>query len=142
MDADPTTGILVGETQTFPNGAQRYDEYRIGGTSVASPMFAGMTALPIQHAGGALGFLNPTIYGQYKTGTFTDITGKTVAGKPIPAGNVRADYVNSVNASDGVCLLGTTFNQDCRLRTNMGWDDVTGVGAPNSGWLTSVAPVA
>ena len=142
MDADPTTGILVGETQTFPNGAQRYDEYRIGGTSVASPMFAGMTALLVQHAGGGLGFLNPTIYGQHKTGTFTDITGKTVAGTPIPAGNVRADYVNSVNASDGVVYSVRTFNQDSQLHTNIGWDDVTGVGAPNSKWLTSVAPTS
>ena len=141
MDADPTTGILVGETQTFPNGAQKYGEYRIGGTSVASPMFAGMTALLVQHAGGGLGFLNPTIYGQYRTGTFTDITSKTAAGKPIDVGNVRADYVNTVNPSDGVVYSVRTFNQDSSLRTVKGWDDVTGVGAPNPKWLTSVAPL-
>ena len=43
LDADPTTGMLVGETQTFPDGVH-YGEYRIGGTSLASPLFAGMTA--------------------------------------------------------------------------------------------------
>jgi len=52
--------MLIGETQTFPEGV-RYGELRIGGTSLASPLFAGMTALLLQHAGGALGFLNPTI---------------------------------------------------------------------------------
>ena len=45
LDADPTTGMLIGETQTFPDGV-RYGEYRIGGTSLASPLFAGMTAQP------------------------------------------------------------------------------------------------
>ena len=29
---DPQTGLLIGQTQTFPDGAS-YDEYRIGGTS-------------------------------------------------------------------------------------------------------------
>ena len=40
MDADPTTGMLVGQTQSFPDG-DKYGEYRIGGTSLASPLFAG-----------------------------------------------------------------------------------------------------
>ena len=40
LDADPTTGMLIGQTQTFPDGAY-YGEYRIGGTSLASPLFAG-----------------------------------------------------------------------------------------------------
>ena len=34
--ADPNTGLLVGQTQTFPDGVQ-YGEYRIGGTSLAAP---------------------------------------------------------------------------------------------------------
>ena len=34
MEADPATGMLVGETQTFPDGVY-YDTYRIGGTSLA-----------------------------------------------------------------------------------------------------------
>src|SRR5207248_362570 len=51
MDADITTGMLIGETQTFPEGVH-YDQYRVGGTSLSSPLFAGMTALAFQHAGG------------------------------------------------------------------------------------------
>ena len=58
MEADPATGMLVGETQTFPNGVF-YDQYRIGGTSVASPLLAGVIARADQTAGHALGFLNP-----------------------------------------------------------------------------------
>ncbi len=54
MDADPTTGMLIGITQKFSDG-KAYGEYRIGGTSLASPLFAGMTALAAQHAVAASG---------------------------------------------------------------------------------------
>jgi subtilase family serine protease len=129
MDADPTTGMLVGETQTFPDGVY-YGQYRIGGTSLASPLFAGMTALAFQHAGGGVGLLNPTIYGN--PGAFTDVTG------PGPdAGNIRVDYVNGVDASSGTVASVRTFDQDSSLTVAPGWDDVTGLGSPNSGWLTA-----
>ena len=72
-EADPATGMLVGETQTFPNGVY-YDEYRIGGTSVASPLTAGIIARADQQAGTPLGFLNPALYSLYGTpNAFYDI---------------------------------------------------------------------
>ena len=40
MEGDPSTGMLVGETQEFADGTY-YDQYRIGGTSLSSPLFAG-----------------------------------------------------------------------------------------------------
>ena len=130
MDADPTTGMLVGQTQTFPTGVA-YDEYRIGGTSLASPLFAGMTALAFQNAGGGVGLLNPVIYAHQ--GAFTDVTG---AGPD--AGNVRSDFVNGVDAAGGIKYSVRTFNQDSSLTTHAGWDDVTGLGSANPGWLTAV----
>ncbi|MBI3747245.1 MAG: S53 family peptidase [Chloroflexi bacterium] len=36
---DPTTGMLVSQTQQFPDGTNAYSEYRIGGTSLSSPLF-------------------------------------------------------------------------------------------------------
>ena len=132
MDADPTTGMLVGQTQSFPDGVY-YDEYRIGGTSLASPLFTGMTALALQHAGGGVGLLNPTIYGQSTSGVFTD-----VAGSPPDAGNIRVDYANGVDDSAGLLYSVRTFNQDSSLSVRPGWDDVTGLGSPNTGWLTAV----
>ena len=98
MDGDPTTGMLVGQTQTFPDGVA-YDTYRIGGTSLASPLFAGMTALKIQASGHRLGLLNPLIYAN--PSGFHDVTG---AG--IDAGNIRVDFVNGLDASGGIHLLG------------------------------------
>ena len=132
LDADPTTGFLVGQTQRFGHH-DRYDEYRIGGTSLASPMFAGLTALTQQQAGGRLGFLNPLIY--KKAATFTDI-----AGSPPDRGNVRIDFANGVDDSDGFLYTVRTFDEDSSLHTAPGWDNVTGVGSPNSSWLTAVPP--
>ena len=41
--ADPNTGFLVGQTQQFSDGTH-YDEYRLGGTSLAAPLMAGIAA--------------------------------------------------------------------------------------------------
>jgi subtilase family serine protease len=132
MDADPTTGMLVGETQSFPKGVIAYDEYRIGGTSLASPLFAGMTALALQRAGGSgAGLLNNAIYSHL--GSFTD-----VAGTPPDAGNVRVDYANDVDATRGLLYSVRTFNQDSSLAVTAGYDQVTGVGVPNTAWLTAL----
>ncbi len=134
LDGDPNTGMLIGETQKFPEGTH-YDEFRIGGTSLASPLFAGMTALSLQRAGGSgAGLLNPIIYGRASTrGAFTD-----VQGNPPVAGVVRADFANGLDPADGILYSVRTFNQDSSLHTNTGWDDVTGVGSPNHRWLSAI----
>ena len=129
MDADPNTGMLVGERQTFSDGTY-YDEYRIGGTSLASPLFAGMTALRMQAAGGGLGLLNPTIYAE--PGRFTDVTPD-----PPQPGVVRANYVNSENADAGISYVVRTFGHDSSLPVTRGYDLVTGLGTPNRSWLTA-----
>jgi subtilase family serine protease len=136
MDADPTTGMLIGLTQSFPDGPH-YGEFRIGGTSLASPLFAGMTALAFQGAGGSVGLLNPTIYGQATNGTFTDVAGTS----PTP-GAVRVDYGNGLDPSGGLLYSVRTFNQDSSLTVTPGWDTVTGIGTPNTGWLVSIPPAA
>jgi hypothetical protein len=91
-----------------------------------------MTALALQHAGGAVaGLLNNVIYAHL--GSFTD-----VAGTPPDAGNVRPDFVNSVDASRGIVYSLRTFDQDSSLLVTAGYDQVTGVGVPNTGWLTAL----
>ena len=135
LDADPTTGMLVGETQTFAaqgKDVEKYDEYRIGGTSLASPLMAGVQALAQQSAGRRLGFANPAIYARRATAAFRDI----VAGSR-DAGNVRADYANGVDGTAGLLYSVRTFDDDSSLRTGAGWDDVTGVGSPTAAYATS-----
>src|SRR5437773_11643494 len=58
--ADPNTGLLVGQTQAFPDGV-RYAEYRIGGTSLSCPIIAGIMALADQAKGSPHGFANPAL---------------------------------------------------------------------------------
>src|SRR5262249_46386184 len=58
MDGDAQSGMLIGLTETFPNGVH-YGQFKEGGTSLASPLLAGVVADADQAAGVPLGFLNP-----------------------------------------------------------------------------------
>jgi hypothetical protein len=102
---DPNTGMLVGQTQTFPDGTTKYSEYRLGGTSLSSPLMAGVMALADQQAGRHHGFANPALYAQYGTPAYRD----TVAPDQ-PIAVVRNDYVNSVDVTDGIKTTLRTFH--------------------------------
>jgi len=145
MDADPATGMLVGETQTFPNGVY-YDEYRIGGTSLASPLLAGYLATASQMAGHPLGFINPAVYAlNGQSGGINDV---------LPAGKLdqsRADFANGLGAGDGklywtriigyegpeqVCTSADRCTRiDMTLHATPGYDNMTGLGTPGSQFL-------
>jgi subtilase family serine protease len=126
MVGDPQTGMLVGQTQTFSNGVY-YDEYRIGGTSLSSPLFAGVMALVDQLRGHPTGFANPTLYRAAASGAYHDINrGPRLA-------VARLNYVNSEDASDGIAPpSGRTIDAEVQsLRTNAGYDTMTGLGTPD-----------
>lgn len=134
---DPNTGMLVGETQTFPDGSQRYSEYRIGGTSLASPLYAGMFALAEQKAGHEYGLATSVLYAARPS--TIDITKADIGRYP---GDVRSDYVNAFDATDGYTYSARWFDRDDNLTIHVrpGYDDVTGIGVPNGqAWLDAVA---
>jgi subtilase family serine protease len=136
---DPNTGMRVGQTQTFPDGSVKYSEYRIGGTSLSSPLFAGMLALALQRKGSAFGLANPALYAAAGTAAYVDITKQDLATYP---GDARSDYVNGVDATQGYRYSVRLFDQDAALTIHVrpGYDDVTGLGAPNgAAWLTALA---
>ena len=155
MEADPATGMLVGETQTFPDGTY-YDVYRIGGTSVASPLFAGVVARADETAGHALGFLNPALYSLASDSSTSN--SPTAALYDIgPAGQQdmsRADYVNSIDSSQGLyfttriidyegqeqfCSSSTTCStRNVALNAVAGYDNMTGLGSPNDGFIPAL----
>lgn len=125
MPGDPNTGFRVGQTQTFTDGTY-YDEYRIGGTSLASPLLAGMQAVASQKAHHAVGFANPAYYRAAGTKKITDI----VAPKK-PALQVRVNFNNNENAADGKSyLLHVIDVQTTTIRSTRGYDAETGVGVP------------
>ena len=82
------------------------------------------------------GLANPTLYAAQ--GTTYDVTKAPLAQYP---GAVRVDYTNSENGTGGYTYSARWFDRDENLTIHVrpGYDDVTGVGAPNgSAWLTAV----
>jgi subtilase family serine protease len=140
--ADPSTGMLVGQTTLQPNGkTYAFSLSRIGGTSVACPTFAGIEADAQQAAGGALGFANPSIY--YLDTHFTygssNAAYNDVTDHPLGAGNlaeVRNNYTNPATKQGPLLTylrtLGINGEGKDRLRAVTGYDDATGVGSPKS----------
>ena len=141
MDADPTTGMLVGETQDFAEASSwgpagvHYGEYRVGGTSLASPLFAAAQAVAQQQTRKRLGFATPLIYQLAKTtSSFYDPTTQAP-----DAGNIRSDFANSYNADGGLLDTIRTFDQDGTLKATRGWDDITGVGTVTANYFKALA---
>lgn len=150
MDADPSTGILMGQTQTFPDGVH-YRTTRYGGTSLASPLLAGMIALADQASGTSLGFLNPLLY---KLST----ADPSAVDDVVPGGNQaqsRVDYANLVDPSNGYLVstrvityegtetycngAGNCASRPNTLVTAPGYDNMTGLGSPGNGFVTALA---
>src|SRR6266545_1371293 len=134
---DPNTGFLVGQTQAFPDGTSKYSEYRIGGTSLSSPLYAGLVALAQQKAGHTFGFANPLLYSTAGSSANHDIQQPDA-----PMGVARNNYNNSVDASDGYFVSFRTldFDSGLTIKVRDGYDDVTGIGSPNgAAWLSALA---
>jgi subtilase family serine protease len=133
-DADPSTGYLIGQTQTFPDGSIKYSEYRIGGTSLSSPLIAGIMALADQAHGAPHGFLNPLLYAKLaNSSALHDIVSPTQT-----VAVVRSDYANSIDPSGGINYTLRTMNQTESLLSAPGYDDTTGLGTPTSSFLSSL----
>jgi subtilase family serine protease len=126
MPGDPNTGFEVGETQVFPDGTY-WDQYRIGGTSLSSPLMAGVVAVADQYAQRSLGFINPLYYRALRTRALHDIV---APGKPLA--EVRTDFANFLDPSAGLLFrLQTIDVQSSTLHSIRGYDDETGVGTPD-----------
>ncbi|NNN37861.1 S8/S53 family peptidase [Streptomyces sp. S3(2020)] len=133
--ADPNTGFLVGQTQTQADGSESYSEYRIGGTSLASPVIAAVQALAQEARGGkAIGFANPSIYAKYGTKAYHDVTDNPTGRQLAVA---RVDFVNGYDATDGLTTSVRSLGKDSSLSAVKGYDDVTGVGTPANGYVES-----
>jgi len=138
--ADPSTGFLVGQTTLQPNGTSyAFSLSRIGGTSVACPVWAGIEADAQQAAGHALGFANPVIYQRYRTSAFHDVTDHPF-GSLVQLYEVRNNYTDP-DTKTGPLLtylraMGIDGEGAAALHAVAGYDDATGVGSP-AGYIES-----
>jgi subtilase family serine protease len=138
MPGDPNTGMIVGETQTFPDGTY-WDQYRIGGTSLSSPLMAGVLAVAEQYSKHPLGFVNPLYYSLLNgKGLHDEVAPKS------PVSEVRTNFANSVDNSAGKTYqLQTIDVQSSTLHDTRGYDDETGVGSPDGpAFFTAMAKAA
>ena len=155
MEADPSTGMKIGETQAFSNGV-RYGEYRLGGTSLASPLFAGVMADADQAAGGSLGFVNPLLYKMAAESSSPYLTAGSVydvlaAGKQaierndylVPEAELFPYTTTRVLGYEGLeeYCSGTEEceTQNVELHATPGFDSMTGIGSPGPEFLRFAA---
>ena len=132
--ADPSTGILLGQTTLQPNGkTYAFSLSRIGGTSLSSPTFAGIEADAQQAAGHVLGFANPAISQRYGTSAFNDVTDHPLG--PGYLAEVRNNYTDASTKTGPILTYLRTLGIDgegaAALPAVKGYDDATGVGSPD-----------
>jgi subtilase family serine protease len=156
MVGDPYTGFVYGETYAITgdpildagckplSATNEYCEESIGGTSLSSPLFAGVLALVNQarfsHHKSAVGFVNPSLYA-FKTGSLDDDSEAPIIKVKKPSSptavlrgyqgdptRVRVVTINSTpNADNSAIIEGT----DTSYLTMPGYDEITGLGTPN-----------
>jgi subtilase family serine protease len=160
MVGDPYTGFLYGETYVIAgdpvsdagctpiSATTEYCEGSIGGTSLSSPLFAGVLALVNQarfrsHKG-PVGFANPALYqlghgDDWESAPIVDVK------KPSSPTAVLRGYLGNPNRLR-VVTMNSTANPnfapredqpaviegaDTSYLTTRGYDEVTGLGTPN-----------
>jgi subtilase family serine protease len=132
--ADPSTGMLVGQTVLQPNGTTyAFSLSRVGGTSVSVQVFAGIEADAQQAAGHVLGFANPAIYQRHGTSAFHDVTDHPLG--PGYLAEVRNNYTDPATKGGPIITylrtLGIDGEGSAALPAVKGYDDATGVGSPD-----------
>jgi subtilase family serine protease len=152
MFADSFEGFLVGETYrissppadagcTALSATNEYCEQPIGGTSLATPLLAGVLALVNEarfaHDQGPVGFVNPALYrlrvGRHRYGDspIIDVNAPTT---PIGglSGIEGVDNLVGFGAIDSTLDVNGNLieNVDSSLKSQPGYDSATGLGAP------------
>jgi subtilase family serine protease len=155
MVGDPYTGFLFGETFTIAGDpisddgcvpltdTTEYCEGSIGGTSLSSPLFAGVLALVNQarfeQHRSAVGLVNPALY-SFDTGNVDRNTAPIIkVKKPTTPTAVLRGYKNDNTRVRVVTMNSRPNNKDTVVVEGVdssyvaagGYDEITGLGTPN-----------
>ncbi|WP_116200855.1 S53 family peptidase [Amycolatopsis circi] len=126
--ADSYTGFLVGQTRQ-----DQFGLYSFGGTSLAAPVVAGLAADAQQVRGARGGLLAPSLYA-LRAG-IKDVT-------PVKAGifspTMHTLPGTGVPSQQGQYLIDFDTRPQT-LQSGPGWDNVTGVGTPDRGFVAALA---
>ncbi len=125
LDSGILTGYIASGTDAHPGPYQTEES---AGTSLATPLVAGLVADALQGQGSAFGFINPLIYRLAGTPVFHDIL-------PVTASMPQQDRDAWEPPSEGLCPALDVFDSQERACTQQvtakGYDTMTGVGTPN-----------
>jgi subtilase family serine protease len=154
MDADPFTGLKMGETIDV-SGTGKYEEFPIGGTSLASPLLAGELAVADQAAGGPLGFINPLIYRLDASPSTAADSFYDILPPRQKQANVIENYVNEVGPEEGLFTTVRTLGYEGKeafceegggctqqkmiLSAGKGYDSMTGIGSPGPEFIKELS---
>ena len=121
LDADPQTGAVFSQTYRWPSGRTQIIDSWIGGTSLSTPLMAGIAAMADQRTGEPVGFLDPALYRLAGSPAILDVTAghrddAVLRNRYLPGGQVATDL--------------RSFARDTSLSAGAGWDDATGLGTP------------
>jgi subtilase family serine protease len=106
-DADPNIGMAL----AISEGSHGYALSEAGGTSVATPLWAGIIALANQEAGRSLGLVNPALY---------------------RIGHSRSYHQAFHDVATGTNTINLSGQTVAGYRAVPGWDPVTGWGSPDA----------
>ncbi|WP_328606124.1 S8 family serine peptidase [Amycolatopsis sp. NBC_00345] len=133
--ADPSLGLLYGHTAVDIKGNLAYTTENGGGTSLSSPLFAGVEALIVQAHHGPIGFANPALYARYRAGDF-----RPILDNPASTPDTKSfATVEQAVVGGGTWVQLTTPGQyaDSDLTFGPGYNLVTGLGSPTRGLIDS-----
>ncbi len=139
--ADSGTGLRYPEWNQKADGSFGYTESRVGGTSLACPIIAGLQALAQEAQGRQpIGFANPSIYLKAGKHVFHDVTDQPLGRDPVAY--VRTNYTDPYAMKGPLqYILVTTGNKgitkDDALSATPGYDRGTGVGSPTADYFRS-----
>jgi subtilase family serine protease len=134
--ADPTTGMEMGELDFSGHAPPRLVMFPGGGTSLATPLVAGLVA-DAQQAHAAFGYLNPVLYRLAGTGAFHDALPETRR-SPARFRAVACAYASYYCGLPGSGPMLGIFDEQTRglfrykgQVTLKGYDNMTGLGTPD-----------
>jgi subtilase family serine protease len=129
-DADPFTGFAVGLLSFPKNKPPQFSESDIGGTSLASPLVAGIVAAAQQGQHHSFGLINPAVY---------KLAGSTALHDALPLTRHSPSLFRGTFCDEATCgseLLTAFDDQSFAMFgytgqvTLKGYDNMTGVGTP------------